>query len=73
MKTLYLIAQVSDSWIYLIVVIVAFFVLREFFLWYWKINKLVAIQQHSLTVLFKIYEKNGGKVDWDEVNKIIYK
>lgn len=47
------------------------FVLREIFCWYWKINQIVKIQQAMLEATLMIYEQNGGKVNWDEVNKVI--
>ena len=52
------------------IVVLIFIVLRELFCWYWKINKLVRIQQEILRTLLKTYEQNGGKVNWDAVKSI---
>ncbi len=57
----------------IIVCIALSFVLRELFCWYWKINKMIELQQKTTMILFKMYEQNGGKVDWDVINKTIYK
>ena len=47
------------------------YALRELVCWYWKINQIVKIQQAMLEATLKIYEQNGGKVNWNEVNKVI--
>jgi len=57
----------------LIAIILIFFLIRELVLWYYKINKRVKLQQLTLETLLKIYEQNGGAVDWPEVNKILDK
>jgi len=51
---------------------IAFLVLREFFCWYFKINQLIRIQKINTETQLKIYEQNGGKVDWDKANKAIH-
>jgi hypothetical protein len=47
-----------------------FMVFREVFTWYWKINKMVLIQQRQLVVLLKLLEKQGGTVNWDSLKEI---
>ncbi|MDA3780709.1 MAG: hypothetical protein PF487_10895 [Bacteroidales bacterium] len=56
-----------------IVVITVFVAIREFTNWYWKINKRIEIQQLMLETLLKIYEQNGGEVNWEVINKVIDK
>jgi len=65
----------SDIQIIVIVVIAitVFLVLREFTCWYFKINKQIALQQAILRSLLKTYERNGGEVDWEYVNKTLLK
>ena len=57
----------------IIIFVVVLFLIRELLCWYWKINKMIELQQNTTMILFKIYEQNGGKVDWDLINKTIYK
>ncbi len=64
------------SEILLIVVVVAvqiaiILLVREIVCWYFKINERLKIQQTTLQTMLKIYEQNGGEVDWKEMNKII--
>ena len=54
------------------VLIVLFLVLREFFCWYFKINQLIKLEQLKTETQLKIYEQNGGKVDWEKANKSIH-
>ena len=67
--------DVAPSYILLIVCIViaiAFFLLlREFFCWYLKINERLKIQKLTLETMLKLYEQNGGEIDWGEVSKLI--
>ncbi|MCK9639982.1 MAG: hypothetical protein M0R39_08745 [Prolixibacteraceae bacterium] len=53
------------------IVVLIIWAIRELLCWYWKINQIVKIQQAMLEATLKIYEQNGGKVNWDEVNKVI--
>ena len=57
----------------IIVVVIVFVFIREFTNWYFKINKRVEIQQLMLETLLKIYEQNGGVVNWEAINKVIDK
>ncbi len=49
-----------------------FILLREFFCWYFKINQMKSLQKIIAETQLKIYEQNGGKVDWEKVKKIIH-
>ena len=60
------------SIIVFIIFIVVFMLLREFFSWYFKINDLLKHQKLQSETLLKIYEQNGGKVDWEKVKKVIH-
>ncbi|GGD50442.1 hypothetical protein GCM10011361_16380 [Muriicola marianensis] len=51
--------------------IAVFLLLREVVCWYYKINERTKIQKLTLETLLKLYEQNGGDVNWKEVNKII--
>lgn len=52
----------------LIVIQIAIILLiREIVCWYFKINERIKLQKLTLKTILKIYEKNGGEVDWDEV------
>jgi hypothetical protein len=53
------------------IVVLIIWAIRELLCWYWKINQIVKIQQAMLEATLKIYEQNGGKVNWDEVNNVI--
>ena len=55
----------------IITAIAGFLLLREIFCWYFKINQRLALQQKTLETMLKIYEQNGGNVNWEEVQKII--
>ncbi|MEI7423284.1 MAG: hypothetical protein WCK18_14360 [Prolixibacteraceae bacterium] len=57
----------------IVIVVGLFFLLRELFCWYWKINQLIKIQQTMLETQLKMFEKQGGAVNWDAVNSIIGK
>jgi hypothetical protein len=50
-----------------------FLAIRELICWYYKINKQIKIQQSILETMLKIYEQNGGKVNWDAVKDLIEK
>ena len=43
----------------LIGIIVLFLILREFWCWYWKINRLVALMEEQNKTLKDLLEKNG--------------
>lgn len=51
--------------------ILIFLAIRELICWYYKINKQIRIQQTILETMLKIYEQNGGKVNWENVKEII--
>lgn len=57
---------------FIIIAIVGFLVfllIRELNCWYFKINKRLEIQKMTLEVLLKLYEREGGDVNWEEVRK----
>ena len=54
-----------------LVIIAIILLIRELICWYFKINERVKLQKLTLQTMLKIYEQNGGDVDWDEVNKTI--
>lgn len=56
----------------LAVLLLILLVLREFFCWYFKINQLIKLEQLKTETQLKIYEQNGGKVDWEKANKSIH-
>jgi len=47
--------------------------IREISCWYFKINKQIKIQQAMLETMLKIFEQNGGEVNWDAVKDAIGK
>ena len=53
--------------------ILTFLAIREVICWYYKINKQIELQQTILETLLKIYEQNGGDVNWEAVRKTINK
>lgn len=55
------------------VIVGIFLLLREGVCWYFKINHLISIQQIIAETQIKIYEQNGGKVDWEKVKRTLYK
>ena len=55
-------------WIIIGIGIFIFILVREIVSWYFKINRRIELQQKMLETLLKIYEQNGGIVNWDEVN-----
>jgi hypothetical protein len=55
----------------LIIGVTLFFVLRELFCWYFKINERLRVQKLLLQTMLKLYEKEGGEVDWEEVRKTV--
>ena len=55
----------------LAITIGVFLLIREVVCWYFKINERVRIQKITLETMLKLYEQNGGNVDWDEANRII--
>ncbi|KAF5068327.1 hypothetical protein DSECCO2_244230 [anaerobic digester metagenome] len=57
----------------LLILILLFFVLREVFCWYLKINKQIKLQQAMLETLLKMYERDGDEVNWEIVNKTLLK
>ncbi|MCO5257499.1 MAG: hypothetical protein M9926_12165 [Lentimicrobium sp.] len=57
----------------ILISILLFFVLREVFCWYLKINKKIKLQQAMLETLLKMYERDGGDVNWEIVNKTLLK
>lgn len=54
-----------------IIGVTLFFALRELFCWYLKINEQLRVQRLMLHTMLKLYEKEGGEVDWEEVKKTI--
>jgi hypothetical protein len=61
------------SLIFLIGAIIVFVLIREIVNWYFKINKRIELQNLMLETLMKIYEQNGGNVNWEIINKILDK
>jgi hypothetical protein len=61
------------SLIFLIGAIIVFVLIREIVNWYFKINKRIELQKLMLETLMKIYEQNGGNVNWEIINKILDK
>ena len=55
------------------IVILVFVLIREIINWYLKINKRIELQKLMLETLMKIYEQNGGEVNWEIINKILGK
>jgi predicted Holliday junction resolvase-like endonuclease len=53
------------------VIIAVILLIREIVCWYFKINERVKLQKTTLQTMLKLYEQNGGDVDWNEVNKLI--
>lgn len=56
-----------------IIVLAIILAMREISCWYFKINKKIKIQQAMLETMLKIYEQNGGEVNWDAVKEMIGK
>ena len=54
-----------------IIVITLFLVFREVICWYFKINKRLQTRKLILETLLKIYEKEGGDVNWEEFKKAL--
>ena len=66
----------ESNQILLIVILIAvqiaiILLVREIVCWYFKINERIKLQKLTLETMLKIYEKNGGEVDWEEVYKSI--
>lgn len=61
------------SLIFLIGAILLFVLIREIINWYLKINKRIELQKLMLETLMKIYEQNGGEVNWEIINRILDK
>jgi hypothetical protein len=59
--------------ILLVVAILFFLAMREVVCWYLKINKQLKVQQAMLETILKIFEQNGGEVNWDAVKDVIGK
>ncbi len=55
------------------IAIVIILAMREISCWYFKINKKIKIQQAMLETMLKIYEQNGGEVNWNAVKDVIGK
>ena len=54
----------------LVITLLVFLALREVACWYFKINKQIKIQQAMLETMLKIFEQNGGNVNWDTVKEL---
>jgi hypothetical protein len=64
--------EIRPNHILLIAVQIAIiFLIREIVCWYFKINERVKLQKITLQTMLKLYEQNGGDVDWEKVNKTI--
>jgi hypothetical protein len=65
--------MLQDQTIFIIKILLAaifvFIITRELICWYYKINKRIELQEKMLETLLKIYEQNGGEVDWDLYTK----
>lgn len=61
---------------FIIAIVVAILItlaMRELVCWYFKINKLIKLQQSLIETMLKMYEQNGGEVNWEAANKTIGK
>jgi hypothetical protein len=58
---------------FIVLAITVFLLFREFACWYFKINKQIALQQAMLQTLLKMYERDGGEVNWESVDKNLLK
>jgi len=56
----------------LAVTIIIFLVLREVVLWYFKINQLISLQKIIAETQLKVFEQNGGKVNWEKIKKVLH-
>lgn len=56
--------NISVILILIVVAILFFLAIREVICWYYKINKQIKIQQAMLETMLKIFEQNGGDVNW---------
>jgi len=54
----------------LVITLLVFLALREVVCWYLKINKQIKIQQAILETMLKIFEQNGGEVNWEMVKDL---
>jgi len=54
----------------LVITLLVFLALREVVCWYLKINKQIKIQQAMLETMLKIFEQNGGNVNWEIVKDL---
>lgn len=68
--------EIGTYQVLLIVIVIAMqiaiiLLIREIVCWYFKINERLKIQKITLQTMLKLYEQNGGDVDWEEVNKTI--
>ena len=51
----------SNPIIIIVLCIVLILIVREIVLWYWRINKIVFLQQKQIEILESIYEKMNVK------------
>ncbi len=63
----------SSLIILVLIGLAVFLILREFWCWYYKINTMVRLQRSILETLLKMYEQNGGAINWDAVKEILGK
>lgn len=62
----------QEMLIFIVISLVVLAVIRELFCWYSKINERLKIDKLILETLLKMYEKDGGKVDWSAFNSVLY-
>lgn len=65
--------DVSQLIIIVLAIVIVFIFIRELVCWYFKINKKIKLQQAMLETLLKMYERDGGEVNWEIVNKTLLK
>ena len=63
-------SSILFSVLVLVITLLVFLALREVACWYFKINKQIKIQQAMLETMLKIFEQNGGNVNWDTVKEL---
>ena len=68
------------SIISIVAIILIILVIRGISTWYWKINERIELQKSSLEIqrltletVLKLFEQNGGDINWDEINKFLGK
>ena len=63
-------SSLQFSILFFVITLLVILALREVTCWYLKINKQIKIQQAMLETMLKIFEQNGGNVNWDIVKDL---